>query len=180
MIDASRGVRRFNMTVDIRKRHFSGILLVREMEKGRYRLAFSAHFGLSLFDYEITPAAIEVRHSLEALAGKRVTRLLHRDFSILLALNLEAKNPAIRYTSPTDTLYRLTKSPARGYYRKTTAHLTHIQTGTALNKTTYQKPSPHTILITHPPLHLTIGIKETGKDSEYSGKGMTAHPPCDR
>jgi hypothetical protein len=152
------------MTVDMRKNHFSGLLFVKQTGEDRYRLLFSAHFGLSLFDIEITPGAIEVHHCPEALNRGRVIDLLHHDFSILLGLNLKGENPAIRYASPSspaDTVYRLTKSPAKGYYRQdhTTGQLTEIRTGSGFRKAAFQKDADrNTILITHPFIGLSFSL----------------------
>ncbi|MDL2256403.1 hypothetical protein LJC38_07460, partial [Parabacteroides sp. OttesenSCG-928-K15] len=40
---ASGGLQRFNMTFDLMKHHFSGILLIKEMEKANYRILFTTH-----------------------------------------------------------------------------------------------------------------------------------------
>jgi hypothetical protein len=79
----------FNMQVDFRKNHLSGLLLIKSTQPDIYRLVFTTHFGMSLFDLEFNNDTFRINYCMDALNKKRVIRLLENDFRILLFLNLQ-------------------------------------------------------------------------------------------
>jgi hypothetical protein len=79
----------FNMQIDFRKNHFSGMLLVKSTGEDRYRTVFTSHFGMSVFDFEVGKDSFRVNYCLEALHKKRLLQILEADFNILLFLNPE-------------------------------------------------------------------------------------------
>ena len=79
----------FNMQVDFRKNHLSGFLLIKSVQQDVYRLVFTTHFGMSVFDLEFDKGIFQINYCLEALNKKRVIQFLENDFRILLFLNLE-------------------------------------------------------------------------------------------
>ncbi|MDR1202196.1 MAG: hypothetical protein LBL58_11305 [Tannerellaceae bacterium] len=87
LVDASSRLRKYNMTIDVMKRHFSGLLLIKQTGNNTYRTLFSAHFGLSVFDFEVTADSIHVYHCIEPLQKKKLLSLLHKDFSVLFGLD---------------------------------------------------------------------------------------------
>jgi len=88
----------FNMQIDYRKKHVSGLLLIKSVEPDVYRIALTTYFGLSIFDLEFNKGAFKINNCIEALNKKRVVQLLESDFRLLLFLNLNAdQNPSIIY-----------------------------------------------------------------------------------
>lgn len=170
LLDVSSGLHRYNMTVDIKKNHFSGLLLIKQMEQGIYRILFSTHFGLSVFDFELNGDSLQVHQCIEPLRKKRLLNLLHKDFSTLLGLNLLKENPGIYYKSPDterDIAYRLTQPPGKGYYRKDnlSGELLRIQTGRGITKSIFCREttgsdSMATVRIRHPFIGLEIGVEQ--------------------
>lgn len=158
---------KYNMIFDFMKKHFSGMLVVKQTGADTIRTLFGTHFGLSLFDFEITPDTLIVHHCIEPLQKKNVLTLLHNDLSILFGLNLREHNEATVYASPRDTtaiVYRLAHPDI--YYRvnPATRHLQQIKSGRGFGKTFFRllpgKPSsPDSILIRHPLLRLTIQLE---------------------
>ena len=95
MIEASQ-LSRYSMTIDFRDKHFSGLLLIKQTVDKSYRIVLSTHFGLSIFDFELSPDTFIVHHCAEPLQKKKLLSLLHLDFAVLLGLNLKEENKAIR------------------------------------------------------------------------------------
>ena len=79
----------FNMQIDFRKNHFSGLLLIKSVQPDVYAIVFTTHFGMSVFDLEFDKGEFRVNYCIEALNKKNVVRLLENDFRILLFLNIE-------------------------------------------------------------------------------------------
>lgn len=146
LIDASAGLRKYNMTVDFMRKHFSGLLLVKETSADTCRVLFSTHFGLSLFDFEISRDTLLVHHCIAPLKKKKILHLLRQDFSILLGL-----------TPPTRRLsYRQAADTGR---------LQEIRFGSGLGKTTFlvipdSVRQEAAIQIRHTGFRLQIGLEE--------------------
>ena len=167
MMDASGRLCKFNMTIDFMRKHFSGLLLVKETETGTYRTLFSTHFGMSLFDLEIGADSLIVHHCSEPLNKKKILSLFDRDFSILLGLNIQAGQEATVYKCPEqgdDVVYKLSVPQFKGYYRKSndTGRMLEIRSGSGLRKTTFHSfpdsLGKQTIRIRHSGLKLSIGL----------------------
>ena len=172
MVDASGELGKYNMTIDFRKKHFSGLLLVKQTAEDTWRTVFSTHFGLSIFDFELTPDTFIINHCIEPLKKKQLLELLRKDFSILFGLNLKKDNPATLYTPKalgTDLVF-LVKNPSVKHFYKTNSELSQvkqIQTGKGLLKTTFERlatqpPSPTEKLhIHHSGINLTIKLEKS-------------------
>lgn len=167
MVDASAGLCKYNMTIDFMRKHFSGLLLVKETDQGTYRTLFSTHFGLSLFDLEIGRDGLVVHHCIEPLNKKKMLDLFYRDFSVLFGLNIQPENKAVVYscTKPqTDIVYKLFLPGFKGYYRvdDITNRIQEIKLGAGLRKTTFRSlpdtTGIETIRIRHTGLRLSIGL----------------------
>ena len=107
----------FNMQIDFRKNHFSGLLLIKSLQPDVYRIVFTTHFGMSVFDLEFNKGDFRIFYCIDALNKKNVINLLENDFRTLLFLNLETvqnfpkiysnkKNPALEIYSK-DKFYYL-------------------------------------------------------------------------
>lgn len=167
MLETTGGLQKYNMTIDFMKKHFSGLLLVKQTAPGTYRTLFSTHFGLSLFDFEITADSLQVHHCIEPMRKKKLLSLLHRDFSVLLGLNLPViPSVAELYTapsSPADTVFYVpSPASAKGYYLQKDRRMAEIRLGRGLGKTTFTgQPDAATpsFCIRHTGLRLAIGLE---------------------
>lgn len=171
MVDASSRLCKYNMTVDFMRKHFSGLLLVKETPAGTYRTLFSTHFGLSLFDFEIGRDTLIVHHCVAPLKKKKILRLLQKDFSILFGLNLLPEEKALVYTCPASPalplVYRFISDGSRCYYRlsATTGKVREIHLGSGQGKTTFLALADSTgqggtIRIRYMGMGLKIGLEE--------------------
>lgn len=167
MVDASGQLRKYNMTIDFMRKHFSGMLLVKETATGTYRTLFSTHFGLSLFDLEVGTDSLTVHHCIEPLNKKKILNLFYRDFSVLLGLNIPSQSKATVYICPkppTGIVYKLSAPRSKGYYRidTSTGLVEQIKLGSGLRKTTFRSQPDSTgqqsIRIRHTGLKLSIGL----------------------
>ena len=167
MVDASDRLCKYNMTIDFMRKHFSGLLLIKETGAGTYRTLFSTHFGLSLFDLEIGADSLIVHHCIEPLNKKKILSLFQRDFSVLFGLNIPSENKATVYNCmqpSTDIVYKLSIPGFKGYYRMDVAsdRMQEIRLGAGLRKTTFRSFPDSTgrtaIRIRHTGLKLSIGL----------------------
>lgn len=167
MIDASANLCKYNMTIDFLRKHFSGLLLLKETGTGTYRALFSTHFGLSLFDLEIGADSLKVHHCVEPLNKRKILNLFYRDFQVLLGLNLEDENKATLHTGvrpDTDLVYQLSASGQKSYYRMNnkTGRIQEIRQGSGLRKITFRSLPDSTgqesIRVRHTGLKLSIGL----------------------
>jgi len=157
----------FNMQVDFRKNHFSGLLLIKSVEPDVYRLVFTTHFGMSVFDLEFDKGVFRNNYCLEALNKKRVMQLLENDFRILLFLNLKTdQNYACIYRNkhnPDLEIHQMEKF----YYLKDTKKETllaieapHFISSLSYNFTGYIERFPSVIQIKHSRIGLKIQLEK--------------------
>lgn len=168
MVPFSERIRTYNMTIDFMRKHFSGLLVVKQTQAATCRILFSTHFGLSLFDLEVGPDSMQVHHCIEPLNKKKILDLLGRDFAVLSGLSLEKENKAVPYLcakSPHREIYYIETPAFKGYYRKDkpTGRVQEIRIGSGLRKTTFRsEPGPAgnvtSIRICHTGLRLSIGL----------------------
>ena len=152
----------FNMQIDFRKNHFSGFLLIKSVQPEVYRIAFTTHFGMSVFDFEFDNGEFRINHCLEALNKKNVIQLLENDFRILLFLNLEPdKNFSYIYKNKNNPDLEINRME-NIYYLKDTKNETllaieapHFFSSLSYGFTEYINRFPSVIKINHS----RIGIK---------------------
>jgi len=152
----------FNMQIDFRKNHWSGLLLIKSVELDNYRLVFTTHFGMSLFDFEFDKGLFRINYCMEALNKKRVIQLLENDFRILLFLNLNTGGNASNiYRHKTNPILEINKKE-KIYYLKDLKNETlleieapHFFSSTRYEFADYVDRFPSVIRIKHS----RIGIK---------------------
>lgn len=83
---------KFDLSLNIGKHHFSGMLIMREMKNGDIRIIGTTYFGLSLFDFSIDKQHdFHVNKCIEPLEHKKLLQLLERDFKLLLLPNQDRR-----------------------------------------------------------------------------------------
>ena len=167
MVNATARLCKYNMTIDFMRKHFSGLLLIKETEKGTYRTLFNTHFGLSLFDLEIGPRGLIVHQCIEPLNKKKILDLFYRDFQVILGLNIQSDNKVLVYNcaeQQTGIVYKLFIPGFKGYYRmdRDSGCMEEIKLGSGLRKTTFRSlpdsAGLEAIRIRHTGLKLSIGL----------------------
>ncbi|MDR1405572.1 MAG: hypothetical protein LBI89_00020 [Prevotellaceae bacterium] len=107
----------FNMKIDFRKNHFSGLLLIKQSDANHYRTVFTTHFGMGIFDFEFAGDTFKVHSCADLLNRKKVLNLLEKDFRTLLFLNVKPHDHAAVYHTPADSSLEIHRINGR-YYLK--------------------------------------------------------------
>lgn len=72
-------------SIDIFNQHFSGLLIIKEIEDKKYRLVFTTELGVKVFDYEILNGIAQQQYIMPALKKKSIDKILKRDLAVLIA-----------------------------------------------------------------------------------------------
>lgn len=82
----------FTASFDIRKNHFSGLMVFNPLPGDGYRVIFLTEFGLKIFDMEYAPETEYTMHYvMPALDRKGMIRLLQNDLMLLPAYAIGTK-----------------------------------------------------------------------------------------
>jgi len=157
----------FNMQIDFKKNRFSGLLLIKSTQPDIYRIVFTTHFGMSIFDLEFDTGIFRVNNCLEALNKKEVIQLLENDFRILLFLNLKTdQNASNIYKHKNDSALEINRT-GNIYYLKDTKNETllsieapHFFSSLRYNFSDYIDRFPSVIRITHSRIGLKMQLEK--------------------
>lgn len=97
VVSRSGRLQKYNMSLTFMKKHFSGLLLMKQRGADTCRMVLTTHFGLSVFDFEFTPDSFRVYHCIEPLRKEKILSVFRRDFTYLLRFNLQERNRAVVY-----------------------------------------------------------------------------------
>ena len=160
----------FNMQIDFRKNHFSGLLIIKQTAEDTYRLVLNSHFGMGIFNLELTPQTFTVHHCLEALNKKQVINTLENDFRNLLFLQVPEAVPADTYkdkTDPSRKIYRIKPDKDKQYYLVNDSlkelqqmEIPHFFSGLRYEFTDYNNRFPGKIVIRHSNIGLTMKFEK--------------------
>jgi hypothetical protein len=160
----------FNMQIDFRKNHFSGILLVKRTGTDVYRTVFTTHFGLSIFDFEFTPDKFAVNHCIEDLNKKKVIQTFEEDFKIFFFLNLDAaSNQTVIYKNKDNALREIVEKDNYYYLKNLESKtLSKIEKPRFINALhyefkNYREKFPSDIQIKHSTIGLKIQLNKMEK-----------------
>lgn len=169
MLGQSAGLEKFNMKIDFMKKHFSGMLIVKQMREKEYRVVFTSHFGLSIFDFTFTDRDFTVNHCLEALNKEKIITIFKNDFRLLFLLNLTPETEATRYCGKDAEgkhLFRIWTSGVEGYYFEEgdPVRLSRILAGKGFGKTEIvcvrtEQAMRESIVVRHPRIGLCIELE---------------------
>lgn len=168
-VDAAGGVQKYNLSLTFGKRHFSGMLLVRRSGEDTFRMVLSTHFGLTVFDFELTPDAFRVHHCVEPLRKEKILSLFRRDFSCLFGLNLQEENEAVIYRKKDGLpkeVYKFVARKPRCWYEQDVEkrRLERMKVGSGWGSALFDFPAwhggvPSSIRISHSGLPLRIELE---------------------
>jgi len=89
-----------NTTIDVMKNHFSGLMVIKSLTNGGYRVVFITEVGLKIFDMEFVPGErVKVYYLMDALNKKIIIKTLSADLRLLLIQPQEDEKPVL-YDSP--------------------------------------------------------------------------------
>lgn len=116
--DSQSGRYLFNTSIDAIGNHYSGITVVKPMDKGNYRTVMMTETGLKIFDMEFFPDSVRVIHYImEPLNRKILIKVLTRDISLIL-MNYGSKenHPCFRSEGDNGSRVVVCKSGREKYY----------------------------------------------------------------
>jgi hypothetical protein len=74
-----------NTNIDVMKKHFSGLMVIKSLGNDGYRVVFITEVGLKIFDMEFAPGEpVKVHYFMDALNKKVFIRTLSADLMLLL------------------------------------------------------------------------------------------------
>ncbi len=75
----------FNARIDIRKNHFSGLMVIKYLKNDGYRVIYLTEVGIKIFDMEFfTNGDFKLHYCLEQLNRKPVIKILKNDIGLML------------------------------------------------------------------------------------------------
>lgn len=108
--------RLFNMQIDFRKRHFSGMLIIKQFENNTYRALLTSYFGMKIFDMEFGKDLFNVHYCIDPLNKKQVVNTLKTDLENLFFFNLDNVNNVSVYSSKENDSLKIYKTEKDKHY----------------------------------------------------------------
>ena len=107
----------FNTSIDIYKKHFSGLMVVKPMPEDNYRVVFLTEVGIKIFDLEFSAdSAAKVHYMMEAMNRKALVNTLTRDISLVLMNPKSGTTPECLQQRKSDDLVYLYREQSRKNY----------------------------------------------------------------
>ena len=83
----------YRTSVDVNKKHISGMLLIKTMADSSIRVVFSNAMGFSFFDFGFSRGnEFKVYQIISQMDKKAVIKTLRKDFELVLFMNMQEKN----------------------------------------------------------------------------------------
>jgi hypothetical protein len=160
----------FNMKIDFRKNHFSGLLLVKYMALDSCRIVFNSHFGMGIFDFEFVRDTFHVHSCLKLLNTKKILNLFEKNFRTLLFLDVQPHaNVATVYHTLADSTLAVNRVNGR-YYLKNDALKTLLKIEVPhcfgvehYSFTDYRNNFPEVIAVKHSAIGLQLTLEKIPK-----------------
>lgn len=106
-----------NTTIDVMKNHFSGLMVIKSLPNGGYRVVFMTEVGLKIFDMEFVPGEeAKVHYFMDAMDKKILIRTLSADLKLLLVQPQQNKKPVVYESPPARKMVRFKHKRRRDYY----------------------------------------------------------------
>lgn len=154
IVDSRVGVNKYNLTIDAGKKNFSGLLLVKQMEAGDFRMVFTTHFGMRVFDFGFTADSLSVHYCIPPLNREKIFRFFRHDFTPLLGFADREPQTVIVYHKKKDPSTEVWELPGSVYYLFRNHRIRQITAGRGWGKTSwtfedYQGDWPSAVRIRH-------------------------------
>jgi hypothetical protein len=108
----------FNARIDLMKNHFSGLMVVKPVTGGSYRVIFLTELGIKIFDMEfLDNREVRIHYIMEAMNRKALVNTLTNDISLVLMNGLSGLEfELLTQRHSTDTLFRCRYKGKNNYY----------------------------------------------------------------
>ena len=106
-----------NTSIDVMKNHFSGLMVIKSLINGGYRVVFITEVGLKIFDLEFVPGeTARVYYLMDALNKKILIRTLSADLRLMLIQPQEDEIPVFYHSPSGQKMARYKHKRKRDYY----------------------------------------------------------------
>jgi hypothetical protein len=158
----------FNTSIDIYKKHFSGLMVVKPLPAEHFRVVFLTEVGIKIFDMEFSAdSAAKVHYIMDAMNRKAMINTLDRDISLVLMMAKAGIMPECLSQRKSDDLVYLYRNQGRKnyYFMKSHSVKPYLarQTGCITNKANarlYGSPESglDSVLIGHENIRLSLNL----------------------
>jgi len=77
----------YKADINFYKNNIGGLLIIKKIEEGVYRIALTTQFGLKIFDFKLDQGQLKVEYCVEYLNKKVILKTFETDFNLLLMQN---------------------------------------------------------------------------------------------
>jgi hypothetical protein len=154
----SSSLQKYDMTLDYKKSHFSGMLLLKKMDESSCRLVLTSYLGLSIFNLEISKDKVIVQQCIEPLNKKKILELFASDIEFMMAYEHSPLDKYSVYKSEESN--NVIEKISNRYYTIDTAQsrLVRVQQRGFFGKRDIRFFSAKKIVINHPIIGLRLTI----------------------
>lgn len=103
----------YKADIDLYKRSFSGLFIVKKLGYDHHRLVFTTEMGNTIFDFSFEGKNFRINSILEDVDKKMIINILQKDFKILLQENAMVKNT---YSSGDTVIFETAIDNEKYYY----------------------------------------------------------------
>ncbi|PBQ31196.1 hypothetical protein CNR22_05260 [Sphingobacteriaceae bacterium] len=104
----------YKAKIDLFNRHFSGLIVLKQLDETTSHLTFVTEIGMKMFDYEIRDKDFKLVYVFEPLNKPKITKLLTEDMKLILLQHL-LNHDANMYEKEDHKVYKV-KEDFRYYY----------------------------------------------------------------
>jgi hypothetical protein len=163
----------FDTGVDVQSRHFSGLLLIKQMPENKTRIVFTSETGLTIFDFEFgRDDYFQVKQIQEQLNKKIVIETLRMDFWLLLAIPFRDDKNILAWNNGEEIFFGVEHKNETAYFvtDKNCTGLQRMELGAGRKRkfSIVQKGGdthPEEVTITHDLFPMVIRLKKIERDA---------------
>jgi hypothetical protein len=161
----------YSAGIDVVGRHFSGLVLIKNIQEGEHRVVFTNEAGLTFFDFGFKGDEFMVYTVVRQFDKRAVIRTLRKDFELLLAIPFR-DNQFIVYETTDERYFAVAEKNEMAYFitTKDCASLRRLERGDDSRATvsitfpgsTY--PAPDSIVVSHHTFDLQVKLVRITKE----------------
>ncbi|RSK41387.1 hypothetical protein [Mangrovimonas spongiae] len=141
---------------------FSGLFIVKKIEKNQHRVAFTTEMGNKIFDFTITDNAFSVNYILDDLNRKLLLNVLKQDFTTLVKENVDISGVFVKDNASFFETQILDKPHYYVTKNNSLSQIVSVKNGKAKTVFSFSKINDNIankITITHHNITLKINLK---------------------
>jgi|WetSurMetagenome_2_1015567.scaffolds.fasta_scaffold231317_2 hypothetical protein len=158
----------YKASLDIRKHHLSGIMVMRQMGESSYRIVFANQVGMTYFDLSFRADSFNIIYCFDPLNKKALLKILETDFRLLLpfctggrTLKSYVEYPSGNHVfkSECKNISLWTMQSARGDTLLYTGGKSNFADAARISFSGYNGASPTRILLENPLINLKLDLR---------------------